>query len=232
MKKLFQSRSLVISIAAIAAGFLIGLGVGQIQIKNLKTVFEEKIREANKKTAYFQQKMAESKDEAMFSLEQQEQKCRSELEKLQFTLQKERKTLGTEAETLRSQVQTLEGKAKETDAVLARTKQELQTLDHNNKDLDRELKKTTSERNTLQAELKKTTRDVNQCSSNNAELCSIAQELVAKYKNKGIGEAILEKEPLTQVKKVELEKLVQDYRDEIERLKMNKNSAEGSHADE
>jgi hypothetical protein len=45
---------------------------------------------------------------------------------------------------------------------------------------------------------------------------------VKAYKNKGIGAAILEKEPLTQIKKVELEQLTQKYKEEIEKLRITK----------
>jgi hypothetical protein len=60
----------------------------------------------------------------------------------------------------------------------------------------------------------------------------IAGDLVKKYKNKGIGAAILEKEPLTQIRKVELEQFVRDYGEEIERLKVKKNDTEGKHVSE
>ena len=42
------------------------------------------------------------------------------------------------------------------------------------------------------------------------------------YKNKGVKDAILEKEPLTQIKKVELEQLAQKYKEEIEQQKIKK----------
>lgn len=232
MKKLPQPRNIIIPVAALVAGLMIGLGVGQIQIKKEQKVYQDKIKEANKKAAYFQQKTAEGKNEAMVALEQQEQKCRGDLNKLQIALQNEKKTLETQLGKLQEQTQKLELKVKESDAAFAKTKQELQVMERNNKDLDHELKKTTAEKQALQAELKKTTRDLVQCSSNNAELCIIAEELVKKYKNKGIGAAIMEKEPLIQVKKIELEQFVQKYQEEIEQLKTKKNVVEGKHVDE
>jgi hypothetical protein len=47
-------------------------------------------------------------------------------------------------------------------------------------------------------------------------LVGIANELVDKYKDKGVFGSVLAKEPLTGVKKVELEHLVQEYGDKIE----------------
>ena len=235
MKKLLQPRNIIIPVAALVAGLMIGLGVGQIQIKKEQKVYQDKIKETSKKAAYFQQKIAEEKNEAMVALEQQEQKCRGDLNKLQIALKNEKNVLEAQLGKFQEQTQKLEKlelKIKESDAAFAKTKQELQVMERNNKDLDHELKKTTAEKQALQAELKKTTRDLVQCSSNNAELCIIAEELVKKYRNKGIGAAILEKEPLIQVKKVELEQFVQKYQEEIEQLKTKKNVVEGKHVDE
>lgn len=231
MNKLPQLRNIIIP-AALVGGLLLGMGAGYLQIKKEQKVFQEKLKEANKRAAYFQQKMEEQKNEAMVSLEQKEQQCRSDLDKLQAVLQNERKTLGTQLEKLQEQTHVLELKAKEKEDAFAKTKQELQVTERRNNDLEQELKKTTSEKNAFQTDLKKTARDLEQCSSNNAELCMIAGDLVKKYKNKGIGAAILEKEPLTQIRKVELEQFVRDYGEEIERLKVKKNDTEGKHVSE
>jgi hypothetical protein len=42
----------------------------------------------------------------------------------------------------------------------------------------------------------------------------------------------LEKEPITQVKKVELEQITQQYREEIEQLKLRKKDARGKNVTE
>jgi hypothetical protein len=46
--------------------------------------------------------------------------------------------------------------------------------------------------------------------------------LLVKYKNKGVVSALAAKEPLTQVKKVELEEYVQEYSDKVDKLKFEK----------
>jgi septal ring factor EnvC (AmiA/AmiB activator) len=121
----------------------------------------------------------------------------------------------------------LEMKVKELDEASAKTKKELQEMERSSKDLDREVKKVTGEKQALQAELKKKDQDFGQCVTNNAELCIIADELLKKYQNKGIGAVILQKEPLTQIEKVELEKIVQQYQEEIGQRKIKKNEVEG-----
>jgi chromosome segregation ATPase len=196
--------------------------VGQVQINKEQKICQDRIKEANKKVAFFQKKMAEDKTEAMAALEQSEQKCRVELDKLQLTLRNERKSLTGQVRALKEQAQKLEMQAKASAEELAGKKKELREMERNNKELEQGLKKTTGEKQALQTELKKTTQDLAHCASNNAELCIIAEELLTKYRNKGVGAAILEREPLFQVKKVELEQLTQKYREEIEQQKISK----------
>ena len=207
----------------LAAGLLIGLGVGQMQVSKEQKICQDKIKEKDKKIAFIQKKLTEEKAEAANSLEQ---KCRDDVNRLQTALQGEKKkaaVLNGQVGALTGQLQKLDAHVKAADETTARTKQELQEAQRNNKELDHELKKTSGEKQTLQADLKKTTRELGTCISNNADLATIAGELVKRYKDKGIGAALLEKEPLTQVKKVELEQLTSQYQEEIEQKKINKN---------
>lgn len=229
MKNL-QWLKIAIPVVALAIGLGIGFGVSNIQIKKEEKVFQNKIKEANKKIAFIQKRMEDEKAEAIVSMEQ---KCQGDRDKFD-KLRNENKTLGGQLVKLKEQTQKLEMKVKESDEAYARTKKEsdeayartkkeLQEMDRNNKDLDNKLKKTAGEKQTLQAELKKTTRDLDKSESNNARLCVIAEDLVKKYRNKGLGTLLMEKEPLTQIKKVELEQFIREYQEEIERQKIRKN---------
>ncbi|MBI5237020.1 MAG: hypothetical protein HY887_01165 [Deltaproteobacteria bacterium] len=234
MKKLPWLPKIIISIVALTIGLIIGFGVSHVQIKKEEKVFQDKIKEANKKIAFIQKKMADEKTEATASMEQ---KYQGDLDKLD-KLRNEKKTLGGHLEKLKEQLQKLEMKVKESDEASARTKKEsdetsartkkeIQEMERNNKDLDHKLKKIAGEKQTVQAELKKTTQDLDHSESNNAKLCIIAEELVKKYRNKGLGTILMEKEPLTQIKKVELEQLTRKYHEEIEQLKIKKNDVGG-----
>lgn len=218
----FQVKKIIIPAVALAIGLVIGLGVGQYQLKKEQKICQDKIREANKKVAFFQKKMAEDKSEAMTSLEQSEQKCRGELDQLHVTLIRERKTLTGQLGAVKEQAQKLEIQARASEETSTKLKKELRESDRSNKELEAGLKKTTGEKQALQADLKKTTQEVTHCASNNAELIVISNDLVTKYRSKGVGAAIMEKEPLIQTKKVELEQLTQKYHEEIEQLKISK----------
>ena len=242
MKKFSWLPKIIIPLVALTTGLVIGLSVSHIQIKKEQEVFQNKIKEANRRIAFMQKKMAEEKNRAAVSTEQN---CQSDLDKLD-NLRKEKKTLVGEAEKVKGQVQmlemkvreseeqvqTLEMKIKESDEASARTKTEIQEMERNNKDLGDKLKKIMEEKQTLQAELKKTTQDFGYCVADNAQLCIIADELVKKYGNKGLGAVLMEKEPLTQIKKAELEQFILKYQEEIEQHKIKKNDAGGKNVTE
>jgi hypothetical protein len=211
-----------ILLVALATGVLLGSGAVYMKLNTERSIFQEKMKEANKKIAFIQKMSAEEKNETTSALEERFQ---GELEKLQKELSYEKKMKAAQAATLTEQEHKIEKQAKDAkdmDEALTKTKNELQNTAKANRELDHDLKKMTSQNQALQADLKKTTKDLNQCSANNADLVIIAEELVTKYKEKGLGAVILEKEPLTQLKKVELEQLTQQYRDEIEQRKLLK----------
>jgi hypothetical protein len=231
MKRLSRLIKIIIPVAALAAGLVIGLGLSHFQIKKEQKIFQDKIKEANRKIAFTQKRMAEEKNEATVSIEQQYQDDIDELSN-------EKKAMGIQLGKLKGQVQTLEMTVresaeasarikKESDEALARSKKDVVEMDRINNDLDDKLKKSTGEKQTLQAELKKTDRDLDHCVSDNAELCIISEELVKKYRNKGLGTVLMEKEPLTQIKKAELESFIRKYHEEIEQHKIKQNDEGG-----
>ena len=229
---------ILIPAVALTIGLVTGLGVGHIQIKKEQEVFQTKIREAQKKLAFVQKKAAEEKKEATDS---QEQVLRGDLEMLRI----EKEALGGEVNVLRGQVRKLDLKVRESDEALARKRKELEEasaasvaarkelreMERTNKDLANELKKTTGEKLALQAETKRINQALDTSESNNAELCVIAEELLKKYRNKGLGAVFMDKEPLTQIRKVELEQLIQKYQERIEQQKSKNNHVSRNVAD-
>lgn len=74
-----------------------------------------------------------------------------------------------------------------------------------------------SENQQLAASLSQETQQHNRCKTNNAGLAGLSRELVEKYEQKNALDSLTAREPLTQFEKVELEKLVQEYLDKIDR---------------
>jgi chromosome segregation ATPase len=226
IKKMAQLQKFIIPVVAVIIGLIIGLGIGQYQLKKEQKISQDRMKEASKKISFIQKKMADEKTEATTSIEQ---KCQGDLDKMQ----NEKKALGGQLVKLKEQARNLEAKIeakiKEADELTARNKKELQEAGkkydqaaQRTKELERDLKKVNGEKDALKAQLKKTTQKLSSCEESNANLCIIGEELVKAYKNKGVKDALLEKEPLTQIKKVELEQLAQKYKENIEQLKIKK----------
>jgi len=224
---------IIIPVAALIMGLAVGLGIGHMQVGKAQQIAQDKIKEANRKIAFVQKKMTEEKNEETDSIEQQ---CKGDLDKLQI----EKKDLTGQLGNLKNQIQKMDLKIMESAEAAARTKKEsyeaavraqkeIHKVELNNQELDDKLKKMTGEKLALDAELKKTAQSFGQCASDNAELCIISGELLKKYRNKGFGTIFKETEPLTQIGKVELEQLTQQYKEEIQKLEIKKNEVTGKH---
>ena len=88
------------------------------------------------------------------------------------------------------------------------------------KKFKQELKVLTAARDSISSKLKRNEFMLARCREDNAELCKIADELIVTYKNKGVFSSIIEKEPVTQIKKVKLEKFTEKYTDKINQHKV------------
>lgn len=232
MIRLPQIQKIIAPGVALAIGLIMGLGICYFQIQKEQKSFQGKIAEVNKKVAFMQKKMAEEKTEASAAMQQQ---YNSDLEKLQ----KEKAAVEAQAEKFRMQLQPMEAKISAADREAERMKKELQVEDNKytlavqqKKELDGALKKVTGEKQALQVELQKTTRDLGQCVANNARLIILSEEILKKYRDKGLGTILLQNEPLTQLKKVEMEKFTQQYREAIEQQKIQNSAVRGKDAAE
>jgi chromosome segregation ATPase len=69
----------------------------------------------------------------------------------------------------------------------------------------------------LESELQFATRTRDRYLSENRQMASTAQSILVRYDEKGVfANTIINVEPFTQIKKVELEQLIQDYMDSID----------------
>ena len=69
------------------------------------------------------------------------------------------------------------------------------------------------------------------CEGNNAKLYQYGTEVLSQYRHKGCTAALLQAEPVTGLKRVEIENLMEDYRDKFDQQKLSspKEAATGSH---
>lgn len=80
------------------------------------------------------------------------------------------------------------------------------------------LKSTEKEKNRIAEELAGKDAVIAQHVKNNARLYAINMELLDKYKNKSVMDALMQNEPVTQLKRVEIETIGEQYRNEMDDL--------------
>jgi chromosome segregation ATPase len=206
------------------------LGYTLIQVQGERDALLEDIEALNKRVTLMQRKYAEEKARvgqllrAKRALEGQRTVTQQDVE----SLQKEKETLVAEKEALKKRIARKNATIKAKDDRLqemsqankalrdkldAANRKYSQTVNANQK----EIAALKNEKQTLESELADESRERERCVSKNAKLAQISFELLDRYENKGAFESLLEKEPFTQIKKTELEDLVQEYQDEIDR---------------
>ncbi|MDO9448997.1 MAG: hypothetical protein Q7J21_00820, partial [Rugosibacter sp.] len=73
----------------------------------------------------------------------------------------------------------------------------------------------------LEADLKQKTQALAACEAKNAKLHGYGVDLLDKYEKKGCGAALLQADPFTQLKRVEIENLMEDYREKLDEQKLD-----------
>jgi chromosome segregation ATPase len=206
----------------VASGLAVGLIYGHIMLGRQEQVHQNKVNELNKKVAMLGKKASDER-EALSGAEGRNRSLQAELDRL-------RKENGQQAEDmkkLQSDGQLLEAKLKAMtdeasqmkaarDEVSAQLAQLLQAA----RNLEGQAKLLAAGKQTLENSLIKVNQELDTCRSHNARLCLIADEMLTKHKSGGVVGGMVRNEPLTQIGKVELERLMQEYRDKIDQEKV------------
>lgn len=218
---------------------LVGIGVAAgggsmyFQLEKTREALQSQIQELEERSTLLKKKYAEQK-----ALVGQFMRAKARLEGRQRTLQKELEELRAEKQSAQGASSALRAKIEQKERIIDSLNQTITQLEQKfeeeqkkKKQLARTHEKALSKkeeqvaelqrkREDLEADLERSHRANDRCRDRNARLCILAKELLKKYKEKGVGDALAQKEPFTQVKKVELEKLVQEYKDRIEQEKL------------
>jgi len=118
-------------------------------------------------------------------------------------LEAELTTLRTERDGLQTRLSDTSAKLDQTTATLLDTRSQLATRSAALADLEQRHK-------ALTAQYESAVR-------NNIALHKLGVELLSRYENKGVAESLAAQEPFLKVKRVELENLMQDYRDQLDK---------------
>lgn len=162
---------------------------------------------------------------------------RKALAKAQFMLRQAnaestalKQELGTANEKIAELEKTLEKELAKAEKTEGKLKQSLSSWKDSHEELKQTLQETREElflaRSDIQQldqKLAAQTENFELCYKNNKKLTEINGELLDVYSDKSAWDAITQREPFIQTKKVEIENLVQDYRFQIEDLDLGMN---------
>lgn len=102
---------------------------------------------------------------------------------------------------------------------LKETQDRLQKVVDKYRELVEELRKAEAHGAGVQAALDQESHSLEQCTKDNQTLYQASLDLLQQYEKKGIWDAMMQHEPFTQIKRVELESIGETYRDRAEQHK-------------
>jgi len=110
----------------------------------------------------------------------------------------------------------VEDKLKQTQLTLETTQKSLADLKVQYAQAQSDLKFNDNQRKTLTSNLAKANKSVDECQVKNTKLHQFGTELINIYDNPSTYEAAMRKEQFFQLKRVELENILQDYQDKVD----------------
>ena len=119
-----------------------------------------------------------------------------------------------QTEAAKAKIAELQGQLEKMAGALHQSEEQGRQLAAQVKDLDQKL---AQQREIIARQ----TQIVQACDEKNAKLVEVTNELLAKYKQKGVWDAIAQQEPFTGIKEVQIQNLLQDYRDKVEGLRVS-----------
>lgn len=201
----------------------------------------EKKDKAAKRMAQMMQKVQQEKAEmqAQFdkdkaALEEKVKKSEEETNKTKGSVAvatRKYKALAAELEALRASSEKeksdLEAQLRQSEASLQKTKTALEGTQKSLADMtqqyqssQRDNKQGEAQRKELVSNLTRKAQQFNVCQEKNAKLYDFGQQLVKIYDKPSTYEAVVRTEPFGQVKRVELENILQEYRDKLDEQKV------------
>ncbi len=137
-----------------------------------------------------------------------------------------------EVNRLKSQIDEssrVAGRAQESGAAvtekLVETQERLQKVVEKYKELVSDLRSSEERGTVLETSVAEKSDVINQCINDNQTLYLATQELIQHFEQKGVWDALLQHEPVTQIKRVEIETIGESYRDMAEQGKFEMKSS-------
>ena len=191
---------------------------------SIQDVFAETTRRdddqgAMAKAQYMLQQMANERD-ALKAANAKLQDQVGSLKKKETGLNKELDRTKKQVSASGSEIIRYKEKYKALTDRLLDTRQKFQEVIDKFKQTIATLRQVEGERNQLKVTLQDRTREVESCIKKNIDMYQTNLDLVKQYRNKGVFDALFQKEPVTGLKKVEIENAVQEYKTRLEQLRV------------
>jgi hypothetical protein len=155
-----------------------------------------------------------------------EQKVAARAQRMVRQIALERDALQAENAKLKIEIEDLAKKLgslkKSSEAALSKSRESNTTLNENLQQTVQSLRKTESEKNQLQETVVGQAQQLDSCELNNAKLVQTNREMIDHYDKKSIFDALLQHEPITQLKRVGIENIAQEYQDRVDLLEFKR----------
>lgn len=138
------------------------------------------------------------------------------LDKKLTTAERKVNNLTAENKKISAEKTTLENKLQVTESTLDSTQKSLTETKNTLQQAQADLKFNDNQRKTLSANLAQTTKSVNECEEKNTKLHQFGTELIQIYDSPTSYEAAMRKEKFFQLKRVELENILQSKQDSLD----------------
>ncbi len=167
---------------------------------------------------------------AVFAVGADDQKAVARAQRMLRQMSQERDVMQAENAKLKGELEALSRKLgsqkKNSETALAKSHEGNAVLSENLLKTSNNLRQTEAEKTQLQVIVVDQAQLIESCEVKNVNLLQINRELLVDYEKKGFMDAMLQREPLTQLKRVKIENIVQEYEDRIDRSKFKKQTVE------
>lgn len=151
---------------------------------------------------------------SMARAEQADPKALAKAQHMLRQISGERDALQAEITQLKAELGTVKAKKSNSDGALVKSKESLREIQEN-------LDKTLAEKQVAEASATERGRQLEQCTIKNTKLYELNGELLQRYANKGVMDAMARREPFTGLKRVEMENLLQDFQSKLDEQRVS-----------
>jgi chromosome segregation ATPase len=154
-------------------------------------------------------------------LQAEVEKLKGELKKAKSDLeaaQSQNASLGRRAASAEGNLATVRSQSADTEGALARAREQTNELVARFRETAETLREVEGERTELSRDRQRLTGELKTCMERSVALAGIANEALDRYEQKGVWAALVEKEPVTRLKRTEVQNMVDGYRERIDDL--------------